>query len=137
MGDNTDVSGAIARFIIWTFLLLLALGIVVGIAGDEQGQPDDGRIVAVEGILASSPEYRIYTNGQMRGVTLRLREYPTKAFMIDGDELERTRYMMMKNYLLPGDSVFLQVVASHMSDSGRYSVTVYAARSSHQIYLAE
>lgn len=118
------------------FLGLLALGLLVG---SETEAPDDGSTVAVQGTLKGAPDFRIYTNGQMRGVTLHLREYPNHAFSIANDELERTRYDMMRTYLTAGDTVYMIVTAKSFNDTGGgYSTAkVYALRSNSQVYLKE
>lgn len=135
MANKKAASNNIGCLVIGLFLTLLVIGAISGSSNDEQ---DDGSTVAVSGTLASLPDFRIYTNAQMRSVYLILKEYPNKAFAIANDELEKTRYDMMRTYLSAGDTVFLQVPARDMNDTNGYTtVRVYAVRSTSQVYLKE
>lgn len=121
------------------FVALAGLFIIGAVIGSETEAPDDGSTIAVQGTLRGAPDFRIYTNGQLRGVTLHLREYPNHAFSIANDELERTRYDMMRTYLTAGDTVYMVVTAKDFNDTGGgYSTAkVYALRSNTQVYLKE
>jgi hypothetical protein len=137
-----QIFGAIAAMVLGLVGVMLAgMGIITLM--DNDITPEDLAVKKVSGTLAHSSQIRIYTNGEARSVTLELNEYPGYSFVISGDALEVTRYLMMKDNLVLGDSVFLQISRSDFegddeADEAPESmslVEVFGARDVNQTFL--
>ncbi len=136
---------SIIRFIPSRLWVLVSIGLVAGaisMAGCDDYTPSNAEVTAVSGTLARNIEMSIYGNGEVRNVRFELNEYPGCTFVISGDALHASRYLMMNDYLQVGDSLFLQVSGDDLrarernkADGYGTGVAVYGARSSNQIYL--